>query len=539
MARGASPPRKTIGRHALGSVPEGTQGERDLLEERLALYGRWGALISLTFYVAVNALVQLTPRGTIANLWRSPVNRWHLASTALLAGMWLATRGRPKSRAFLASVDAGAVVGVGVCFAFMGTTSYWSGDPTLPLVLAITNTLGFRAFVIPSSAPRTACIHTLASLPVAVAAFFIHRALVPTFLAALWDTLYTVLWLAVSVVVTTLTSRVIYGLTERVRESRRLGQYTLEAEIGSGGMGTVYRARHAMLRRATAIKLLHPERSSEEDVKRFEREVRMTSRLTHPNTVAVYDYGRTPDGLFYYAMELLDGTDLQELVGRHGPMPPARVVHLLRQIAGALGEAHEIGLIHRDVKPANVIVCERGRLLDVAKVVDFGLVKALDAGDGGVLAATNAITGTPLYMPPEAVQAPDTVDARSDLYALGAVAYFLLTGEPPFRGENIVTVLASHIHETPRPPSEVLGAPIPPDLEALVLRCLEKAQRARPASADVFAAELARIAEALPWTQDDARAWWSAHRAAPHSVVRPRGAEPVSPVTVTVAMAGR
>lgn len=184
------------------------------------------------------------------------------------------------------------------------------------------------------------------------------------------------------------------------------------------------------------MKLLLPERAGPESIARFEREVQLTARLAHPNTVAVYDYGRTPDGVFYYAMEYLDGLSLESLVQRHGPQPPGRVIHILAQAAGALAEAHALGLIHRDVKPANILFCDRGGVPDVVKLLDFGLVKNLDAAEATALTHANSIAGTPLYISPEAITDAGRVDHRADLYALGAVAYFLLTGSPPFPGNT-------------------------------------------------------------------------------------------------------
>ncbi len=234
-------------------------------------------------------------------------------------------------------------------------------------------------------------------------------------------------------------------------------------------MGIVYRASHAMLRRPTAIKLLPADRAGNETLARFEKEVQLTASLTHPNTVTIFDYGRTPDGIFYYAMELLDGATLADVVEVDGPQPAARVAQILGQAAGALAEAHAVKLIHRDVKPANIMLVEQGGKPDVAKVLDFGLVKELDATASPELTQIDAVTGTPQYMAPESIRAPDEVDARSDIYALGAVGYFLLTGEHVFTADTVVEVCAKHLNDEPVAPSERLGAAVPADLETLIL----------------------------------------------------------------------
>ena len=214
-------------------------------------------------------------------------------------------------------------------------------------------------------------------------------------------------------------------------EAKQLGQYRLEEKIGAGAMGVVYRGQHAMLRRPTAIKMLDVDRVNEESIQRFEREVQITCKLNNPHTVAIYDFGRTPEGVFYYAMEFLDGVNLQTLVDQYGPQPEGRVVSILRQMCASLYEAHSLGLVHRDIKPANVMLNRRGAEPDVVKVLDFGLVKAVD--DAKEADQTGgAMAGTPLYMSPEAIQTPDSVDACSDLYAVGAVGYFLLTGQTAF-----------------------------------------------------------------------------------------------------------
>jgi eukaryotic-like serine/threonine-protein kinase len=255
------------------------------------------------------------------------------------------------------------------------------------------------------------------------------------------------------------------------------------------------------------VKLLPAEKAGEQSVARFEREVQLTARLSHPNTVTIYDFGRTPDGVFYYAMELLDGAPLDALVELEGPLPPERVLHVLDGVAGALMEAHEAGLVHRDVKPANIVLCRQGGAFDVPKVVDFGLVKDLSAGGVGLTGAST-ITGTPLYMAPEVITAPDAYDARSDLYALGAVAYFLTTGTHVFPGRTLIEVCSHHLHTKPEPPSARLGRPVPADLEALILACLEKEPGRRPQTAAALQERVRACRDFGGWTRERARRWW-------------------------------
>jgi serine/threonine protein kinase len=299
-------------------------------------------------------------------------------------------------------------------------------------------------------------------------------------------------------------------LQAAVLQAKQLGQYTLEEKLGAGGMGTVYRARHAMLRRPTAVKLLDPAQMTESAVTRFEREVQATSTLTHPNTIQIFDYGRTPEGIFYYAMELLEGTNLDAMVQRVGPLSEARTVYLLKQACGSLAEAHATGLVHRDVKPANLFLTRRGGMADFVKVLDFGLVKAAGGADEAHLTSANAVTGTPLYLSPEAVNEPDRLDARADVYALGAVAYYLLTGTPVFNGATVMEICMKHVREAPESPSVRLGRPVTPAFEALVLRCLAKARADRPGDAGALLRELEQCPVSGTWTADDATAWWAA-----------------------------
>jgi hypothetical protein len=290
--------------------------------------------------------------------------------------------------------------------------------------------------------------------------------------------------------------------------AKQVGQYELLEKLGQGAMGVVYKGRHAMLRRPTAIKLLDLEKINPGSIARFEREVQITCQLNNPNTIAIYDYGRTPEGVFYYAMEFLDGINLENLVNQAGPLPEARVIHLLLQICGSLYEAHSKGLVHRDIKPANIMLNRRGGLSDVIKVLDFGLVKAIDEKKQAGMTAANSLTGTPLYISPEGINAPALVDARSDIYAVGATAYFLLTGHPPFVSNNLVELLRMHVMEPPVAPSQRLGRPVSPELETAVLACLEKNPANRPQTARDVANLLRKCREHGQWTVDDGDAWW-------------------------------
>ncbi len=294
-------------------------------------------------------------------------------------------------------------------------------------------------------------------------------------------------------------------------EAKQLGQYQLDEKLGAGGMGVVYKAHHAMLRRPTAVKMLDIDKVNEASTARFEREVQITCQLNHPNTIAIYDFGRTPEGVFYYAMEFLDGIDLQQLVDRYGPQNEARIIRILLQVCGSLYEAHSRGLVHRDIKPSNIMLNRRGNEPDVVKVLDFGLVKALDDNKNAGMTANASLTGTPLYMSPEAIQSPLAVDNRSDLYAVGAVGYFLLTGQPVFTATNIVELCKHHVDTVPTPPSQRSGRAINTDLEDVILACLEKNRAKRPQTARDLATMLLRCVNANQWSMDDADGWWTRH----------------------------
>jgi serine/threonine-protein kinase len=306
------------------------------------------------------------------------------------------------------------------------------------------------------------------------------------------------------------------------RQLRELGRYRLTRRLGAGAMGEVYLAEHTLLRRPCAVKLIRPSATDDDrQVARFEREVRATAALTHPNTVEIYDYGRAEDGTFYYAMEYLPGLTLDQLVSRHGPLPAARVVHLLRQVCGALAEAHGVGLIHRDIKPANIIVCTRGGVHDVVKLLDFGLVWLANA-EGGKLTQDGAIAGTPEYISPEQAEGTEAFDGRSDIYNLGAVAYFLLTGRPPFRKATALQLLYAHAHE-PVAPISAIRRDIPAELQAVVLRCLEKDRGRRYQHVRSLDRALADCNLGESWAEAQAADWWRAH--GPDGAFEPRAVD--------------
>jgi serine/threonine-protein kinase len=297
-------------------------------------------------------------------------------------------------------------------------------------------------------------------------------------------------------------SRVNLGLRRSRFDARSVGQYKIGRLLGRGAMGEVYLATHAMLKRPTAIKLLQPKITGEAALRRFEREVRQTSRLTHPNTVSIFDYGHTADGVFYYAMEYLEGATLAEIVEATGALPAERVIHVLVAACGALGEAHAKGLVHRDIKPANIMLCERGDEPDVVKLLDFGLVQDLSQQ----VIVEHKIMGTPETMAPEIILGRE-IGPPADLYALGAVGYYLATGQPVFEPLTVRQMLRAHQSRQPVAPSEI-EASVPADLEELLLRCLRKDPGERPASALELRRELLACTDAGAWTHARAAAWW-------------------------------
>jgi serine/threonine-protein kinase len=492
-------------------APSDSAGERDFLGERLALFARATFFASVGFFVAgfLIAVFWPAPEGPGPSLSR-PEMLFHLAAIAVLVVMWLVARQPGISEAALRRVDAAGTVTALVLYACMGGSMPLAWRPEELVLLIANSILLYRAAVVPSEPRRTAVISALSSLPIPVLAYVLYASASPRETSRGAAVAWSLLWALLAIVLSTLVSFVTFRLRRSVVSNRRLGQYTLTEKIGEGGMGIVYRAEHAMLRRPTAIKLLPPGRAGEDSLKRFEREVQLTARLTNPHTVSIYDFGRTPDGLFYYVMEYLDGLDLEDLVKESGPLAAGRAVRILRQVCAALSEAHGIGLIHRDIKPANILLCERGGIPDIAKVLDFGLVKDVSDTSGAGLTAENVLHGTPQYMAPEAIRDSGSADPRSDLYALGAVGYFLLTGTPVFAGKSPLETIHHHLQTEPEPLSRRLGRAVPAELEALILRCLAKEPDQRPESAKALARALAACQDVPPWDEAGAQGWWLA-----------------------------
>ena len=314
-------------------------------------------------------------------------------------------------------------------------------------------------------------------------------------------------------------------MRDRIGEAEHLGAYQLQQLIGEGGMGRVYKAQHALLKREAAVKLLDGLDSSQETIDRFEREVQLTCQLTHPNTIQIYDYGRSETGVFYYAMEYLPGITLEQLVAHVGQIPPARVINLLSQVCASLTEAHDVGLIHRDIKPANVMLCNRGGIADFAKVLDFGIAKKLDPEHE--ITQHDSVVGTPHYIAPERISNGSQVDSRSDLYSVGCVGFYLLTGSTPFQADSPVQLFHQLLNKTAPAPSKRTTQRIPVELDQIIFACLAQEPNERPASAKEMGHVLDQLKEQHPWTQDEAHAWWNGFRTMKSSFTQ--ADEPFSP----------
>jgi serine/threonine-protein kinase len=498
-----------------------TTDSRQLLQERVASFGLAVAIILLLSLVA--RLLLGLGFGYIGREIVHPSFWAHAVSWIPVFVVWLICRGKPLDTPVIQVVETIGLVLTSVCLVVMGANLPAAAGAATTTAYSLSFVLIARVVFVPSTAKHTAWLGFLVGVPLVIAVYLnflqvdldvwnshgFFREITDERVLARSQAIQIGFAWGLTTLLAAWATRVIYGLRRDVRDAKKLGQYVVEEKLGEGGMGAVYRAHHAMLKRPTAVKLLGADRNAPEDLDRFRREVQMTAKLKHPNTVTIFDYGRTDDGTFYYAMELLDGVTLHEIVSAEGMLPEARVAHILYQCSMALQEAHAMGLVHRDIKPNNIMMTEQGGVYDVTKVLDFGLVKSIDSQADATETVSESIIGTPRFMSPEQILDPPSIDARSDLYALGAVGYYLLTGKFVFEGNNPIEICAQHLSAEPELPSLRVDCDVDVELELLIMQCLEKKREARPASA----LEIANRIEAMDiprWTQLDAAAWWDA-----------------------------
>ena len=452
-------------------------------------------------------------------LARLPFQWINLAAAAASAGLWWIARNRRVSPARLLTV--GLAYEVVICFVIaIGTIwEYYITDHLLPYMTWVPVIVVIFPLIMPAPPGRTlvAAVAAAAMTPVAILALDLSGEVSTDANAYVRATVHATFAVAFAY----LGARIVYGLGRQVAEARELGSYRLETRLGEGGMGEVWRARHRMLARPAAVKLIRssgaggaPLALSPVARQRFEHEAQVIARLRSPHTVELFDFGIAQDGAFYYAMELLDGLDADALVRRFGPVPAERAVYLLRQVCHSLSEAGSYGLVHRDIKPANIFLCRYGEEYDFVKVLDFGLVKALDRPEasGPPLTREQTVQGTPAFIAPEQAMGDSDLDSRVDIYATGCVAYWLLTGQLVFTAATPTGLLLHHAHTPPTPPSSRTDRPIPEALDRLVLSCLAKNPADRPQSAKELSARLSDVAGTTAWTEERARDWWTTHR---------------------------
>lgn len=502
----------------MSTSPGQTTDSRAFLQHRVAVFG-----LTVSVIVLLALLARLIV-GVVFGYWREELRHasfWaHVVAVVPVGLVWLVCRGRSLQTTTIQIVEGVGLVLTSAAFVVMGANIPAAAGAATTTAYALSFGLIARAIFVPSKARHTAWLGFAIGVPLVIAVYlnflrvdldvwnshgFFRRIEDPSSLARAQAIQITFVW-GLTTLLAAWASRVIYGLRKDVRDAMQLGQYTVEEKLGEGGMGTVYRAQHGMLKRPTAVKLLSPQWNAPQYFDQFRREVQMTAKLRHPNTVTIYDYGRTADGTFYYAMELLDGVTLEEVVKGDGELPESRAIHVLRECAMALEEAHSIGLVHRDVKPNNIMLTKQGGLDDVTKILDFGLVKRVDADAEVTKTWGGAIKGTPAFMSPEQILEPESIDGRSDIYSLGAVGYYMLTGRLVFDGPP-VKILAQHLSGEPSPLSEVTEREFHPELERIIMQCLEKRRADRPPSC----AEVADLLSAVsiePWSQRHAALWW-------------------------------
>ncbi|MFL5448458.1 MAG: serine/threonine-protein kinase [Gemmatimonadales bacterium] len=464
-------------------------------------------------------------------LWPFPGNLVSGVGVASSLGMtWLAHRlsGKP----LLLDVGAGYLV---VQCLLIAILSQWAPVPISPRVSWVCIPILFYPAIVPNTPRRTLITSLLAAStePVALALSYLRG--VEVHLNAfyiMWDFLPTYICAFLVVIPV----KIIHRLGQQVRRARELGSYRLEEPLGKGGMGEVYRATHQMLARPAAVKLIRSELIGSSSpsaakiiIERFRREAEAAASLRSPHTINLYDFGISQDGTFFLVMELLDGLDLETLIERYGPVPADRAVHLLRQACESLAEAHTRGLVHRDIKPSNIFTCRMGLDVDFVKVLDFGLVKAMGEGDreSTMLTQPDSTTGTPAYIAPEVIRGDRVPDHRLDIYTLGCVGYWLLTGRMVFQAPNAIQLMYQHANTAPVAPSQRSELEVPADLDRIILSCLAKLPEDRPQTAHELSRLLAASAAGNGWTEERAHRWWDRHHPAAGGIRSPEARQQV------------
>ena len=501
-----------------GVKPRSRALPQDLLQEasrRLAIMSLLGAVLWLLGTVFYHlATLALVPGNSH---WMDPQATDAISAVSALISLALYFYARKTGCDPVFVLDLGLVYLV-VSSLSLGLVIHWEpilkGAPLMPMITWIGAIILMFAAILPNS-PKKVLIAGLISASMNPLAMVLGnlrgREVRASTIAAMHYPDFLLVGVAVVI------SQVVTRLGQQVSKAREMGSYQLVSKLGSGGMGEVWRARHRMLARDSAIKLIQPEMLSNQSgrnasliQRRFEQEARTTALLRSPHTVELYDFGVTEGGIFYYAMELLDGIDLETLVKKFGPQPPARVAGIIRHVCLSLGDAHHHGMIHRDIKPTNIFLCRMGNEFDFAKVLDFGLVKVLDGNEAG-MTGEGATTGTPAYMAPE-VALGNPIDGRTDLYGLGCVAYWLATGCLVFEEKGATATMLAHVSKAPVPPSQRSEMPVPASLERAILMCLEKDPANRPATAQALARMLDKCGDLGSWTPEDAERWWQTNR---------------------------
>jgi len=495
----------------------------DLLEQMrgrvrlLALLMLAAFAIDPILFFGAQAIAKLEGRIIPDEVQRDAAFYWcDVAVVAVSAGLWLLARSSRISVTRLRAMGLGYEVVLCFVVAYRTIGEYYRDAGMLPNLTWAPAIVILFPLIMPAP-PRLMLPAALAagSMPLLALVALQSLAQVPVDGAYMFN---TAVGSAIAIGFAWMGSRVVYGLGRAVAAARELGSYRLEEKLGEGGMGEVWRARHRMLARGAAIKLIRPARGvdglpavSADAVRRFEREAQAIAGLRSPHTVELFDFGVAQDGAFYYVMELLDGLDADRLVRRYGPVPPERAIYLLRQICHSLSEAESRRLVHRDIKPANIFLCHYGEEYDFVKVLDFGIVTAPGGSVEPAITRDAHVQGTPAFIAPEQALG-EPLDGRADIYATGCVAYWLLTGEFVFTADTTMGLLVQHAQSRPAPPSTRTTQPIPPALEELVLSCLAKDPEQRPQSARELSRRLGGIGETLPWTPEQAESWWLEHR---------------------------